>query len=294
MRVAGLGLSVLKGSAQQHPASLVLDGNGPVGDRRYALVDPATSRVLRTVENPRLLALRAALPEGPGGTGGTGGTEEGTGGTGPETLVVELPGGARHRVDVVPAGTLRADYWGRSSELETLAGDGLAGLTEALRAHLDRDVLLARARPRDVVYGEGVTLVTTSTLAELERRRAATGVGGPERGAEALLADAERWRATVVLSTPGAPPFVEDGWHGRTLTVGSGPAAVVLRVTAGVARCAVVRGRPRDGAREPWDPLRLLAPDRTVDREIVVGVGAEVEVPGVVRLQDEVLAGPAA
>ena len=123
--------------------------------------------------------------------------------------------------------------------------------------------MLARTRPRDVVWGEGVTLVTTSSLAEVERRRAAEGTGGPARDLAALLEDSERWRAALVVATPGLPPFVEDSWHGRRLRVGArtgtatGP--VVLEVTTGVARCGVVRGRPRDGAREDWDPLRLLA-----------------------------------
>jgi uncharacterized protein YcbX len=159
-------------------------------------------------------------------------------------------------------------------------------------AYLGREAVLVRAGRRDVVYGEGVTLLTTSSLLEVERRRAAAGEGGPARDLPALLTDAERWRASVVVATDGLPAFVEDGWHGRRLRLGAGDGAVGLQVTAGVARCAVVRGRPRAGGREDWDPLRLLAPDRLVTsptgREVAFAVGAEVVVPGEVALGDEV------
>jgi len=281
VQVFGLGLGVLKGAAHQHPAHLLLDDLGPVGDRRLALVDPVAARVLRTVENPRLMSLRAEVRRG-GGDG--------------EVVVVDVPGHGRLEAPLEPTAVLQADYWGRQRDLEVLGGPSAAVLTAALSAHLGREVVLARAGPRDVVYGEGVTLVTTSSLEELERRRAATGVGGPERALPALLVDAERWRATVVVATPGAPAFVEDGWHGARLRLGpdAGSArGAELRVTAGVARCAVVRGRPRDGAREDWDPLALLARDRLIDgptgREVVFAVGAEVVRPGRVAVGDEVI-----
>ena len=291
MQVVGLGLSVLKGAAHQHPAHLLLDDLGPVGDRRLALVDPVAARVLRTVENPRLMSLRAGLRRDRDG----------------DLLVVDVPGHGRLEAPLEPTAVLRADYWGRERDLEVVGGPSAAAVTTALSEHLGRRVVLARAGRGDVVYGEGVTLVTTSSLVELERRRAATGVGGTERTLPALLVDAERWRATVVVDTPGAPAFVEDGWHGARLRLrpaagptagsaaGSSDASAAgpeLRVTAGVARCAVVRGRPRDGTREDWDPLALLARDRLLDgptgREVVFAVGAEVVRPGRIAVGDEV------
>jgi len=282
VQVVGLGLGVLKGAAHQHPTRLLLDDLGPVGDRLLALVDPVAARVLRTVENPRLMSLRAEVRRS--GDGGDGGV-----------VVVDVPGHGRLKAPLEPTAVLRADYWGRRRDLEVLGGPSAAILTAALSAHLGRAVVLARAGRRDVVYGEGVTLVATSSLEELERRRAATGVGGPERALPTLLVDAERWRATLVVATPGAPAFVEDGWHGARLRLGpdAGSArGAELRVTAGVARCAVVRGRPRDGAREDWDPLALLARDRLLDgpsgREVVFAIGAEVVRPGRVAVGDEV------
>lgn len=266
MHVAGLGLSVLKGSAQHHPRSLRLAGSGPEGDRAFCCVDPAAARVLRTVENPRLLQLRARLttaPEGPGGAA---------------VLAVNVPGAGVVAAAVEPVGRLRADYWGRPRDLEVLGGPFAA----ALSRHLGREVVLARARPRDVVYGGGVTLVTSSSLAELARRAGAGPVALPQ-----LVADAERWRAPVVVGTGGAEPFVEDSWTGRRLRLGT----AVLQVGPGVPRCAVVRLRPGDGSRDSWDPLALLAPDRVRQREVVFGVQAEVVRPGTVSVGDPVLPG---
>jgi len=265
VHVAALGTSLLKGAAQQHPGELELLAHGPVGDRRFCCVDPVAARVLRTVENPRLLQLRARLRHDPGG---------------PEVLVLDVPGHGRLEAPVEPAdgaAVLRADYWGRVRDVDLLAGPWAAPLS----AHLGREVVLTRARPRDVVYGGGVTLVTTSSLGELARR-----AGGPTATA-GLVADAERWRATLVVDSGDAPPFVEDSWVGRTLQVGS----TRLDVMAGVPRCAVVRYAPGDGRREGWDPLALLAPDRLHRQEVVFGVQAEVLVPGRVRVRDPVGAG---
>lgn len=263
MHVAGLGLSVLKGSAQHHPLSLGLTGYGPVGDRAFCCVDPGAARVLRTVENPRLLQLRAGLVEAVGGSAAV--------------LAVDVPGHGRTEAPVEPVGRVQADYWGRRRDLEVLGGPFAA----VLSAHLGREVVLARARPRDVVYGGGVTLVTSSSLAEVARR------AGTSPDLSGLVADAERWRATVVLATDGAAPFAEDRWPGRRLRLGP----VALQVTGGVARCAVVRLRPGEGSRSDLDPLALLAPDRVRQQEVVFGVEAEVLEPGTLSVGDPVRLG---
>lgn len=262
VQVAALGLSVLKGSAQQHPRALRLAHHGPVGDRAFCCVDAGAARVLRTVENPRLVALRAGLRRADAAG---------------DVLRVEVPGRAPVESPVVVTGALRADYWGRQRDLDVLGGPFAAVLSD----WLGRDVVLARARPRDVVYGGGVTVVTTSSLREVARR------AGTGQRPEDLVADAERWRATAVLDTGDAPPFVEDGWVGTRLRLGE----VEVEVGRAVARCAVVRLRPGSGEREEWDPLRLLAPDRTPEREVVFGVEAEVRRPGTVTVGDPVRLG---
>lgn len=263
MHVAALGTSPLKGAAQHHPAVLALAAHGPVSDRRFCCVDPHARRVLRTVENPALLALRVQL-------------EPGAGDGAAERLTVHVPGAGAVSGPLPTAGTdgprMRADYWGRTPELRVLDGPW----AQALSGHLGREVVLAEAAPRDVVYAGGVTVVTTSSLREVLRR------SGREPSAPDLLADAERWRANVVVDTGDAPAFVEDGWLGRDLRLG----AAVVRVRAGVPRCAVVRLEPGTGARSRTDPLALLAGDRRHGQEVVFGVDAEVVVPGPVAVGD--------
>ncbi|MGJ7440753.1 MOSC domain-containing protein [Aquipuribacter sp. MA13-6] len=260
MHVAALGLSPLKGGSRHRPRSFRLTGNGPEGDRRFALLDPVARRVLRTVENPSLLALRVEV---------TTDRQPAV-----DVLTLHVPGADPVSAPVTGSVRVRADYWGREPELTVL--DGPWG--EALSAYLGRAVVLTEAAPRDVVYAGGVTVVTTSSLREVAAR------AGLPTATSALLDDAERWRANLVVDTGDAPPFAEDRWVGARLLVGG----TELAVRATVPRCAVVRLRPGHGTREDWDPLGLLVPDRLVEREVRFGVDAEVVAPGSVAVGDPV------
>jgi uncharacterized protein YcbX len=244
MHVARVGFTVLKGGRHVARPEAVLDLGGPVGDRAYCLLDPARDRVVRTVENPTMVQVVAAL-DGP-------------------RLSVTLPGG--EIVDSTPAtgGEVRTvDYWGRREQVELVEGPWASVLSR----HLGYDVRLARVlRPAGVVYGAPVSVVTTSSLDELSRR-----VGTP--------VEAERFRPTLVLDTAGLPPHVEDGWAGRELRVGD----AVVRVRAPVPRCAVVDLDPVSGART-LPLLRTLAGYRRDDSEICFGVDADVTVAGQVRV----------
>jgi uncharacterized protein YcbX len=185
-------------------------------------------------------------------------------------LAVDLPDGTRLSPVGEPGPPTTADYWGRRAVVRHLAGPWDA----ALSAHTGRDVTLAVAEPGEVVWDAPVTLVTTAALDELARRAGRAAV------------DPERFRATVTVATPpGTAPFAEDAWAGRRLRVGD----VELEVGGAVPRCAVVRLRPGDGAREDDDPMRLLAPDRTVRQEVVFGTGARVVRAGTVRVGDPVV-----
>lgn len=244
MHVARVGFTVLKGGRHLARPEAVLDLGGPVGDRAYCLLDPARDRAVRTVENPTMVQVVASL-DGP-------------------RLSVALPGG--EVADGLPpaGGEVRTvDYWGRREQVELVDGPWAAVLSR----HLGYDVRLARVlRPGGVVYGAPVSLVTTSSLAELGRR-----VGQP--------VEAERFRATLLLDTDGLPPHVEDGWVGRELRVGE----AVIRVRGPVPRCAVVDLDPASGART-LPVLRALAGYRRDDSEICFGVDAVVTVTGQVRV----------
>jgi uncharacterized protein YcbX len=101
---------------------------------------------------------------------------------------------------------------------------GTAGADAALRSHLGREV--AFARETDVMHhDEGpVHVLTTSSL-----RRLAEEVGDE--------VDPRRFRANLLLATPGLEGLPETDWLGRRLSVGP---EVVLEVVSPMPRCVMV------------------------------------------------------
>ena len=183
MRVERIGFTPIKGGRHAAHGSVELASTGPVGDRAFCLVDPARSRVLRTVENPTLVKNLAHWHAG--------------------VLSVRLPFGVFEGAPLGTGSVLEVDYWGRPARLEVVDGPWAA----AYSRFLGLDVVLARAAPGEVVYGAPVSLVTTSSLRWLEER-----TGTP--------VDPVRFRSTFVVSSD-EPVRVEDGWVGRELQVGA-------------------------------------------------------------------------
>jgi uncharacterized protein YcbX len=242
VRVVSIGVTPVKGLAHTPRTALDLPMSGAGADRLFCFVDPATRRVLKTVENDTLLACRAEWE--------------------PPVLTLVTPAGTVTG-EVPPDGGERfdGDYWGRPVCLARVDGPWPA----LMRRLLGREVVLCRvvSPSGGVVWGGAVSLVTTSSLAEVARR---TG-----RASE----DGRRFRATFVVDTGSAPAFVEDSWVGRRLRVGDAE----VRVRGRQARCAVVDRRPGAGGRDV-EVLKALAVDRRVGGEILFGVDADVDVPG--------------
>lgn len=246
MHVARIGFTPLKGGRHREHPTVELSATGPVGDRELCLVDPVAARCLRTVENPTLVQMLAR--------------REG------ERLTVELPHCTVAGEPAATGETLTVDYWGRDAVVEVLDGP----FADACSQHLGRDVVLARARPGDVVYGGSVTLVTTSSLALLGEK-AGVPVGG------------ERFRATFHVDTGDLPAHAEDAWVGREIALGSAR----VRVRGVVPRCAVIDLDPETGVRDV-DVLRTLAGYRRDQGEVIFGVDAEVTEPGRINAGDQV------
>ena len=176
---------------------------------------------------------------------------------------------------------LRATYDGEVPVVTFADGRSLRGDDEqvhaALTAHVGRPVRLAREGSVPHADEGPLHLVTTASL------HAASG-GAP--------VDARRARANLVLDTDAVTEelllsgaleaevggFVEDGWVGRRLRVGSAE----LRLTARMPRCVMV-GQAQDG----------LPDDRGVLRELLrrhdgyLGLVADVAVPGTLTVGDE-------
>ncbi|MET8522006.1 MOSC domain-containing protein [Nocardioides sp. NPDC004968] len=247
LKVVRAGFAPIKGTRHLAHDRVVLDAQGVVGDRGFALVsvdetDPARGRVLRTVQHPSLVAVRAELAG--------------------DRLEVELPDGETAAAEPAATGErITCDYWGREVELELLGGPH----TGLFSRWLDRPVRLARARRGDVVFAGSVSVVTTASLRDLAR----------QAGANAL--DAARFRPNLVVETD--EPYVEETWLGREIRVGE----ATLRIGVPIPRCAVIDVRPETGERDVR-LLKTLASHRPLNRagEPAFGVFAEVVTPGAV------------
>ena len=210
MHIERIGFTPVKGGRHLSHDLADLRADGPVGDRVFALVDPARGRVLRTVENPSLLAVSARWQGG--------------------VLSVEFGDRTVQGVPSASGDTLKVDYWGRTAAVQACAGPWAQAYSE----HLGYDVVLARAASASqVVYGACVTLVTSASMRLLCEHLGA-GV------------DSSRFRSTFLVDTPEAEPHVEDSWVGRRLKVGQ----ATMAVRAVVPRCAVIDLNPVTGCKD--------------------------------------------
>jgi uncharacterized protein len=138
---------------------------------------------------------------------------------------------------------------------------------EALSEHVGRPVELL---PEGTIshFDEGpLHLVTTASLAALAE----------EHGAAVSLA---RLRSNLLVDVGSAEGFVEDGWVGRMLAIGTD---LVVRVRGPMPRCVMVdlpqKGLPSAGG--------LLDAIGRVNHACI-GVVADVDRPGIARLDDPV------
>jgi len=244
--VSRLGLALVKGTRHLDRDDVVLDRHGPVGDRTWCLVDRAAARILRTVENPRLLRL----------------VVRDVGTVDDPRLAVTTPDGHTTEAATRDAanGIQAFDYWGRGARIRLQD----TGLHDVFSEALGRDVVLARADRGDVVYADPVSIVTTGALRRLEEALRADGYAVPSP------LDA-RFRATVTLDLD------DDPAPGTRLRLGD----AVVEVTQPLERCAVVDLDPVTGERTD---LRLLPHLRSADGRLLFGMGARVLQPGTVRV----------
>jgi hypothetical protein len=243
---------------------VVLGPGGVDGDRALALIDVGTGRVV-TAKHPRLwraLLQCSALPDGSG---------------------IVLPDG--RQVAVADADGPLSALLGRpvrmSSERlvgavverpdpEDVLAHGVDAEVDAPTLEIAQGVADLPAHPRTFVDHSPVHLISTATLEHL-------GVG------------ALRYRPNLVIATPpGAPPFVENTWLERELTVGG----TRLRVTLPTPRCSVPTLEHGDLPRAPHAVRVPMAENRVEVTGFGVlpcaGAYAEVLAGGPVRTGDRV------
>ena len=253
MQVDRLGFATVKGTRHLPRDQVTLDEHGPIGDRAFCVVDVDRSKVLRTLSNRTLVAVRA---ESDG-----------------ETLTLTAPSGETVSGPAPPSGeSVTCTYWNRTVTHALTSGPH----AELLSDHLGKPVRLAASPRNGVVYGAPISIMTTASLRDLAERT----------DRDDLLESASRFRMTMVVDA-GDAPYVEDTWFGRELKLGD----AVVRVRTAVARCGQIDMEPATGEKD-GSLLKTLAGYRpNTGGEPWFGVDAHVVVPGTIRIGDPLLIG---
>lgn len=151
---------------------------------------------------------------------------------------------------------VHAELYGKHRRGRVLGGD----VPAALSAHVGVPVRVVLADRTGVGWDEGPVSIIS--------RSSAAAVGGDDR-------DRARYRMLVELDE--TDPYEEDTWVGREVALGDAR----VRVTHPLQRCVIITQSPQTGQQD-WDGLRRLAEVR--DRDLLLGVIAEVVSPGVVSV----------
>ena len=270
-RVAALYVHPVKSLGGVSVPSFDVGEFGPVGDRRWMLVDDdGTFMTQRT--DARLALVRPALD-----------------GEFPGAFALHAPGLEPLRIGAPPADAPRRRVRVWDDVVEGAASPDAVDewLTEALRrvCHLVympddvwRQVDPTYAGPRDrTSFTDAFPLLVLSreSVADLNGRLAAKGVAP---------VDERRFRANVVVEGTGRP-FAEDDWG----DVRMGGAAV--RVVKPCARCVVTTIDPDTAeASGRGEPLRTIAEYRTRNGKAMFAQNALVSATGTIAVGDAVVA----
>jgi uncharacterized protein YcbX len=259
--VSALHRYPVKSMLGEDATRLEVDVHGVVGDRALALIDAVTGKVA-TAKQPRWWRslLRCSAVSTDGG------------------VRVRLPDGQWRNVDDVDDAL--SALLGRPVVMADQRRDGASVerpdpervLSEGLDADIDpAELEIAQGAPGGrFVDHSPLHLITTATLDEI--------------GVRAL-----RYRPNIVIETPtGCPAFVENGWIGRRLRIGS----VLLEATLPTPRCSVPTLEHGDSGRERR-ALRIPADRNRVEVEgfgvlPCAGFYAGVIQTGVLRTGDDV------
>ncbi|MFO0015864.1 MAG: MOSC domain-containing protein [Synechococcaceae cyanobacterium] len=253
---------------------LEVDGRGVVGDRAYALWDAAAQRVA-SAKNPRpwaaLLEYRASyLAEPVPGAPLPPVRVEGP------FLGVEAPPAALTSDD--PSLTLELSRrFGRTLTLldQPPAGASLDQYWPPVEGREFQEVTKPLTLPEGTFFDASqLHAISTATLEELRRRE------------PALDFAVERFRPNLLIKTSeGATGFVEEGWIGGVLAIGS---SLRLRVEGGCPRCVITTLAQGDLPEE----LEILRATARHNR-VTAGIRLRVLDPGPLALGDPVRWSPA-
>lgn len=236
---------------------------GVLGDRAYALLDPATGKVV-SAKNPRkwgrLFDFRARFAEQPQRDGEV------------PPVEITLPKGQLVRSDEADVDQVLSEAIGRDVILAQTAPQSptLEEYWPEIDGLAHQDIVTDEAMPPGTFFDLAVVhLLTTATIDQL---RAIYPAGRFE---------VRRFRPNIVITpTDGQAGFIENEWIGQILAIGD---EVRLQVTDACPRCVMTVLPQADLPRDPGI-LRAAAQHNNAN----VGVYASVIQGGTIRRGDTV------
>ena len=287
MQISEVWRFPVKSMAGERRDAAVLTADGVLGDRAWAVIDRTDGKVA-SAKNPRkwraLLACRAEFLDEP------------VAGGAPAPVRITLPDGRTTTSDAADVDEVLSDHLGRTVTLASAAPQGatfeetwpdVEGMApsefiDSTRARVDdgesvSDLALGLAAPPGSFFDLApVHLVTTSSLAELQKRQ-------PQSEFAVL-----RFRPNFVIDGT-APGFVENGWVGADVHLGSDAAVNVMMPTMRCVMTTLAQGDLPDDR----GVLRAAATHNRVEISglgewACIGAYAGVAAPGVVCVGDAV------
>jgi len=258
MQVHSLWIYPVKSLAGIAVDSFLLDDFGPVGDRRWMIVDEDRNFVTQR-SHPELARIKPAFAEG--------------------ELTIAIPGEGCFPLKPGEE-SLRALVWRdwvKAQVGESAANEALSRFVgKPLRLVYMPDDSFRRVDAgrvleiRRVSFADGFPLLITnvSSLQELNGR-----LDSP--------VEMRRFRPNIVVE--GAAPWAEDGW--QELLAGS----VRLSLVKPCSRCVMTTVDPDTGVKDAAvQPLRTLSGYRRTDEGVIFGMNAIHESSGTIRVGDSV------
>jgi len=246
--VAGFNVTPVKSTSLHQPEEIDLRETGAVGDRRFLFVRDDGTR-LSGISKAPLVRIHAEHD------------------VASDHLRFALPDG---EVVEGTAGPVSDPFEVTLYDRAVHAHRIDPRFTEAIARAVDETLEVVRVDEPEYAGGmHRVSLLSRASVADLAARG----------GAEAL--DPRRFR--MLVEVDGCDPYEEDGWCGRRVRLGE----AIVRVGEGMPRCVFTTLDPDTGAKD-FPTLDVLAEHRKVGADLLLGVYADVEVPGEVRVGDEI------
>lgn len=266
MNIKQLFIYPVKSFAAITQSSMAIEPTGPVGDRRFVVVDPE-GNFLSQRKFPKMATIDVEFCG--------------------DTIYLSV-GDLEISVPTTPSGTL-IDIKIHSDACQGIdCGDRIARrLSEVIGTPcrlVFQDPTIPRVRHASAVgsnievsFADGypILLLGTKSVDDLNQRL-------QQGGHSTVLPNV--FRPNILFDGDGTTAFMEDDFS--RIQIGE----VILRAVKKCSRCSIINvdqltGVPCD---KGW-PLKILASYRRVDKGVFMGMNCIVERPGTIRLNDEII-----